>query len=154
MLPSGHENTNLMTYVLFLHAIAAVMHLVWPCICNKQQSATSNQPGVFGSQQIAWNFHKYCLNLCLFGASQVSEDVNQTYSHQVLCLMCCCARILNCSLYLRLQRIYHDQAVKGAAAVEAHVRQILAGLGRSTDGISHEAVRHLSKNARNIRVLR
>eukprot|EP00877_Chromochloris_zofingiensis_P006019 jgi/Chrzof1/1670/Cz10g16180.t1 len=57
-------------------------------------------------------------------------------------------------LYLRLQRIYHDQAVKGAAAVEAHVRQILAGLGRSTDGISHEAVRHLSKNARNIRVLR
>eukprot|EP00879_Flechtneria_rotunda_P033180 GHRR01036725.1.p1 GENE.GHRR01036725.1~~GHRR01036725.1.p1 ORF type:complete len:213 (+),score=66.28 GHRR01036725.1:2977-3615(+) len=57
-------------------------------------------------------------------------------------------------LYLQLQRLYRDQAAAEAAAVEAHLQQILATIGSPSRTIPAAEVKHFCRNARNIRVVR
>lgn len=57
-------------------------------------------------------------------------------------------------LYLQLQRLYREQAEAHVEAVQNHVRSLLAGLGRAPDSIPGEAVRHVCKHARALRVVR
>lgn len=56
-------------------------------------------------------------------------------------------------LYLKLQRIYREKADRDIALVEQHVQEILQRIGRPADSISHDAIRHFCKNARNLRVV-
>lgn len=58
------------------------------------------------------------------------------------------------SLYLKLQRVYREEADAHVAAVEAHAGRLLAAVGRRPDSLSPAAVRQFCRNARNLRVVR
>jgi hypothetical protein len=58
------------------------------------------------------------------------------------------------SLYLRLQRLYREQADAHVAAVAARVRRLLEAAGRPGDAIPAAAVRNFCRNARNLRLVR
>ncbi|KAG2428848.1 hypothetical protein HYH02_014260 [Chlamydomonas schloesseri] len=57
-------------------------------------------------------------------------------------------------LYLRLAAVYRDKAERDVAAVEGHVRRLLAALGRPPDAIPHDVVRSYCRHARHLRCVR
>ncbi|EFJ45116.1 hypothetical protein VOLCADRAFT_82490 [Volvox carteri f. nagariensis] len=57
-------------------------------------------------------------------------------------------------MYLRVQHLYREKAERDVAAVEAHVRQLLARLGQPADSISHDTVRLYCRHARHLRCVR
>jgi hypothetical protein len=68
----------------------------------------------------------------------------------------CCVRAVPsfCRLYLRLQHLYRERADQDVTAVQAHLFNILKGLGREGAGIGRDVVRFYCKNARSLRVTR
>ncbi len=54
-------------------------------------------------------------------------------------------------IYLKLQHVYRDKAVKDAQAVETVLHRLLEASDRQPGSIAHSDVRTFCKNARNLR---